>query len=135
MREIAELEALGYSFTVTDGRIRYSHIGNAPAPSAVRPLLDALRTRKAEAIAYLQCSRTPAEQAGVRPGWDEPSAVIGERDARGAHCGACHGVDFWFNFAGEGVCWTCHPPAAQVAHQLAQRAGVSVAVWSGGRLA
>ena len=70
MKLIADLEALGYVFELQDGQVHYTHAGRAPDPAAVRPLLEELRQRKAEALEYLRqpradppvCQRSAAEE-------------------------------------------------------------------------
>lgn len=82
--------------------------GPGPKPVTAEQLLERQARRRARRGA------TPR-----RPGWDEPPALIGRRDSAGAHCVVCDGVNYWFNLAGEGVCRTCHPPAAEFDSGLA----------------
>jgi len=55
MLAIQELEKHGYRFEVLDNSIKFKYSRNDdPDPAIVRPLLEELKTRKEEAIYYLQ---------------------------------------------------------------------------------
>ncbi len=53
MKLIAELEQLGYTFSIHKGKIRYAHSGARPDPSVVRPLLVAMKGNRDEVFSYL----------------------------------------------------------------------------------
>mgnify|MGYP001342085655 CR=1 FL=1 len=54
MKGLEALEELGYFFSAQDSKLAYQHVGPAPDPEVVRPLLAELKVVKEEAIDYLQ---------------------------------------------------------------------------------
>jgi hypothetical protein len=55
MIEIIILEGLhGYQFKMDGNVIHYTHEGERPDPSQVRPLLEAIKAKREEAIRFLQ---------------------------------------------------------------------------------
>ena len=53
MREMIELEALGYAFSINGAAIKYSCKLEHPDPAVVYPLLEALRMKRDEALTFL----------------------------------------------------------------------------------
>lgn len=58
MREVLELEALGYTFSLDGGIIRYRCKVNQADPETSRELLRAIKTKKDEVARYLQARRS-----------------------------------------------------------------------------
>ena len=54
MKALETLEELGYFLSVQESGLAYEHIGPAPDPEMVRPLLAELKAVKEEAIDYLK---------------------------------------------------------------------------------
>lgn len=54
MKAIEKLESMGYLFWVKNNNVHYIHIGPAPDPEQVRPLLTEIKALKAEAVNWLQ---------------------------------------------------------------------------------
>lgn len=56
MKAIEDLRRLGYSLMIIGENIRYQYIGNddPPADDIIKPLLEDLKKRKSEALAYLR---------------------------------------------------------------------------------
>ncbi len=81
MKLIAELEQLGYTFSIHEGKIRYAHGGARPDVSVVRPLIVALQENRDEAFSYLQArlgysvqlanQQAPVHEAPAEPGSGE----------------------------------------------------------------
>lgn len=53
MRALLELEQMGYTFTLEDGKVRYAHHGERPDREKVRPLLAYLQSHRDEAVTFL----------------------------------------------------------------------------------
>ncbi len=54
MKELLELEALGYVFTIEGSEIRYSYSEDSPNPLIVRSLLIEVKKNKYAAIQFIQ---------------------------------------------------------------------------------
>ncbi|MEW6425506.1 MAG: hypothetical protein AB1523_12350 [Bacillota bacterium] len=84
MNCIIKLQEMGYQFTLAGDRINYKLIAGAmPDPAAAAPLLAELKTRKAEAIAYLQ-SQEPFDSEKAQQLFAEALVRLNEQYPFGA---------------------------------------------------
>lgn len=81
MKEVLELEQLGYTFRLEGEAMRYEFFGDRPDPARVRPLLAALKEKRLETVQFLQARQR--EQPGKREmnGKDEPPLSICQQPA------------------------------------------------------
>lgn len=101
MYAIEELRQCGYSVHLVEGKIKYRRTGGTPIdPERVTALLEEIRRRKPEAVAYLESEKKVP--AGVT------LALSLRPDGR---CYACGNANWWLSVYGVLVCATCHPPA------------------------
>ena len=54
MKSITDLESMGYTFSLEGDRLRYHYAASVSPPPEAAALLDELRQRKTEAVAYLK---------------------------------------------------------------------------------
>lgn len=68
MRQIAELEKEGFTFSVVDGKLKYQYEGEGLPDKTAALLLNEIKTHKVEAIGYLQSKMLNAEEA-IKLAW------------------------------------------------------------------